>query len=242
MIIYLFTIFKSKQSGLLNDSVVYSGKRGDIMKDFPFFTTENGVASITLKEIPYTKTAYIKIQDSLEPEKLIEECVGFCKMAGAEKILGSGHLFLEQYPLYTQIVQMARLRDGLPDTDAALFPVMEQTLCRFREIYNDRMSAVPNSSFMSISESKELLQRGNGYFIHRGEMLLGIGIASGEKIDAVISICPGAGEDVVLALNHALSGDQAVLEVASTNYRAIRLYERIGFVKTVEISRWYRLL
>lgn len=212
------------------------------MKDFPFFTTENGVASLTLKEIPYTKTAYIKIQDSLEPEKLIEECVGFCKMAGAEKILGSNHPFLEKYPLHTQIIQMTRLRDGLSDTDAALFPVTEKTIDRFREIYNDRMSAVPNASFMSISDGKELLQRGNGYFIHRGEMLLGIGIASGEKIDAVISVCPGAGEDVVLALNHALSGEQAMLEVASTNHRAIRLYERMGFIKTVEISRWYQLL
>lgn len=212
------------------------------MKDFPFFTTEYGVASLTLKEIPYTKNAYIKIQDSLEPEKLIEECVGFCRMAGAETIYGSSHPFLEKYPLHTQIIQMTRLRDGLPDTDAALFPVTEKTIESFREIYNHRMSAVPNSSYMSISDGKELLKRGNGYFIHRGEVLLGIGIASGEKIDAVISVCPGAGEDVVLALNHALSSEQAVLEVASTNHRAMRLYERMGFIKSAEISRWYRLL
>lgn len=212
------------------------------MKDFPFFTTEYGVASLTLKEIPYTKTAYIKIQDSLEPEKLIEECVGFCRMAGAEIIYGSNHPFLEKYPLHTQIIQMTRMRDGLPDTDAALFPVTEKTIESFREIYNRRMSAVPNSSYMSVSDGKELLKRGNGYFIHRGEVLLGIGIASGERIDALVSVCPGAGEDVVLALNHALSSEQAVLEVASTNHRAMRLYERMGFIKNAEISRWYRLL
>ena len=37
-------------------------------------------------------------------------------------------------------------------------------------------------------------------------------------------------------------GGQITLEVASTNERAIRLYERLGFVKTREINRWYRVL
>ena len=32
------------------------------------------------------------------------------------------------------------------------------------------------------------------------------------------------------------------LEVVSTNQRAIRLYEKMGFIKTKEISRWYRVL
>ncbi len=212
------------------------------MKDFPLFTTENGVASLTLKEIPYTKTAYIKIQDTLEPDKLLDECVEFCKMAGAGMILGSNHPILEKYPLYTVILQMKCLREGLPDTDAALFPVTEQTIDRWREIYNDRMSGVSNSSYMSVSEGKALLQRRNGYFVHRGEKLLGIGIASGENIDVVIAVLPGAGKDVLLALNHALSGEQAVLEVASTNKKAVRLYEQMGFIKTCEVSRWYRLL
>ena len=31
------------------------------------------------------------------------------------------------------------------------------------------------------------------------------------------------------------------LEVASTNERAIALYEKIGFVKVQELSRWYRV-
>ena len=31
------------------------------MKNFPFFTTESGVAALTLREIPYQGKAYIKI-------------------------------------------------------------------------------------------------------------------------------------------------------------------------------------
>ena len=212
------------------------------MKDFPFFTTENGVASLTLKEIPYTKVAYIKIQDSQEPEKMLEECVEFCKIVGAEAIYASNHPILEKYPLHTRIVGMMCLREALPDTEAALFPATEQTIDLWSKIYNERMASVANFSYMSVSAREELLKKGNGYFVHRNEELIGIGIASGERIDAVISVRPGAGRDVVLALNHALSGEKAVLEVASVNDRAIRLYERLGFMKTAEISRWYRLL
>ena len=47
------------------------------MKNFPFFTTEYGVAALTLREIPYQGKAYIKILDTQEPEQLLKECVDF---------------------------------------------------------------------------------------------------------------------------------------------------------------------
>ena len=98
------------------------------MKDFPFFTTQNGIASLTLKEIPYSKAAYITIRDTQQPEELLEECIAFCKMAGAEEIFASNHSILDKYPLHTQIIRMSRPREGLQDTDAALFPVGEKTV------------------------------------------------------------------------------------------------------------------
>ena len=61
------------------------------MKDFPMFTTEYGVASLVLREIPYRGEAYITIQDSLEPEKLLEECISFCRICGAEAVYAKGH-------------------------------------------------------------------------------------------------------------------------------------------------------
>ena len=50
------------------------------MKDFPVFTTEHGVASLVLKEIPYQGAAYITLRDSLEPELLLEDCLQFCRL------------------------------------------------------------------------------------------------------------------------------------------------------------------
>ena len=211
------------------------------MRDFPIFTTENGVASLTLKEIPYTKSAYIKIQASAEPEKLLEECLDFCTVAGAEHIYGSDHPIFEKYPFHTSILKMQIPRESLDDTDAALFPVLEETVESWRKIYNERMTEVPNFSYMSASDAKKILECGTGYFVHRGDALLGIGIAGGDKIDAIASVVKGAGRDVVLALNHALSGEQAALEVASTNLKAMRLYDQMGFLISGEISRWFCL-
>ena len=211
------------------------------MKDIPIFTTEFGVATLILKEIPYQQTAFIIIRDSLEPEKLLEECIGFCRACGAEKIYATGHPILGSRPLLTAMWEMRRDVAGIPDTDAALWPVQEKTLGEWRGIYNQKVKSVPNGAWMTEADGKAMLQKGDGYFVHRGGELLGIGRASGGMIDWVASVKPGSGRDVVCALAHALTGDVAVLTVASENQKAVRLYDSLGFVRTKEISRWYRV-
>lgn len=211
------------------------------MLDIPMFTTENGAASLILKEIPYSEAAYIKIHSSQAPEALLEECIAFCRMAGAEKIYASGHVILEKYPFHTAIIEMRCPVSGIRETDASVFPLQDKTLEIWRELYNRRMRAVPNFSFMSVSDGKKLIARGSGYFIHRNGELLGIGIASDDRLDAVVSASPGEGENVVRTLCSVLTSDTAVLEVASTNERAVRLYKKMGFIPTRDISRWYKI-
>ena len=211
------------------------------MRDFPVFTTENGVGSIVLKEIPYSGDAYITIQDSATPTEFIDECVSFCRAVGAERIYASGHGFLSKYPLYTSVIQMNGVASHIPETEVCLFPVTEMTLNRWREIYNSKMVNVDNASYMSEKAAKELLQSSDAYFIHRNGELLGIGKASGNRIDCVASVMHGAGKEIVSALVHGLLSDPVILDVASTNHRAIRLYESLGFIKTKEVSRWYKI-
>ena len=212
------------------------------MKDIPMFTTEYGVASLFLKEIPYRGRAHIKIQSSLEPEKLLEECIAFCRMCGAEWIDAAGHDYLENYPLITALWAMQCDRAAIPEADACLFPVTEETVPHWLDIYNERMADIPNAAYMDSRDGKELLKTGDGYFIHRDGKLLGIGKAAGDFIDTVIATEPGAGECVVRALASALNCETVRLWVASANTRAIRLYERMGFVKNKELSKWYRVL
>ena len=212
------------------------------MKDIPVFDTEYGVASLFLREIPYRKRAHIKIQSSLEPDKLLEECVGFCRACGAEWIDAAGDAYLERYPRLATLLLMQRQLEDFPQTDACLFPVTEDTVRQWLNIYNERMADVPNAAYMDAADGKELLKTGDGYFVHRDGKLLGVGKAAGDYIDTVISVEPGAGETVVLALATLLTGDTAKLMVADTNPRALRLYERMGFVKVRPVSTWYRVL
>ena len=84
------------------------------MRDFPVFTTENGVGSVVLREVPYKGEAYITIQDTQCPQAFLADCVAFCRMAGAERIYATGHKSLEAHPLYTSVLLMQRSKEGLP--------------------------------------------------------------------------------------------------------------------------------
>ena len=212
------------------------------MQNIPVFTTENGAATLILKEIPYYQSAYIRVLDTQSPKELLDECVSFCRVVGAERIYATGHTYLEAFPFHTEIWEMTALRESFPDTEAALFPVTEETLEKWRSIYNEKMAPVPNASFMTTFDGQKMRKEGSGYFIHKDGRLLGIGMASGDRIDAVISVERGAGFDCMLALNHALSGETVCLQVASANLPAIGLYERLGFIKTSVISRWYQVV
>ena len=211
------------------------------MRDFPVFTTENGVGSLVLKEIPYRGIAYITIRDSSYPTEFVNECLAFCKAVGAKEVLASGHEILEEYPFHSSVVQMAAPWDVIGETDACIFPVVEATLSKWRDIYNDKMRDVDNAAYMSKNVAKEMLERGDGYFIHKDGILWGIGIASDDRIDCVVSVAPGKGREIVAALTHVLVCERITLEVASTNDKAIRLYESMGFIKTAEVSRWYKI-
>ncbi len=209
------------------------------MQNMPFFTTKNGVASLTLREIPYTKKAYITIQDTHNPEVFIKECADFCRAVGAEAVFATGHRYLENYTLHTTVMEMKRSLDGLEETDACLLPVQKETLEQWREIYNQRMANISNSAYMDMRQAEKYLQQGSAYFVHRNNQLLGIGIAEDDSVNSIISLIPGAGKDVLLALIRALTGNSVRLEVASDNIPALKLYERLGFTKIREISTWY---
>ena len=212
------------------------------MKDIPAFLTSHGAASLTLREIPYTRRAYILLRSTQEPEALLGECAAFCRECGAEQIFAAGHPALEQYPLSTGMVVMRRQLKGLPETDALLFPVLPEMAERWRQIYNRRMAQIPNAAFLSRGDMDAAVKRGDGYFVHRDGALLGIGKASGCVIDAVIAEKPGAGRDVLLALTGVLTEDFAELTVATANIRAVRLYESLGFLTVRELDPWYRIL
>lgn len=211
------------------------------MRDFPIFTTDYGVASLVLKEIPYKNEAYICIRD-VQPDgldELLKECISFCRMAGADRVYASGHDALDAYPHYTTVVEMCVNIQVAPDDMAQLFPVTEQTVKRWREIYNQRMRHVHNSGTLEARDEKRILESGGAYFVHMDGMLMGIGWIQDKRLLAIASVIPGGGERVLKTLLSLCDEETIYLEVASTNLRAVRLYEKMGFIPTKEVSRWY---
>lgn len=211
------------------------------MRNFPFFDTEFGVASLVLKEVPYRREAYITVLSALQPEELIRECVSFCRMVGAEKIYAKGHDCLEAFPLHTILYEMRRNACVEADKVKRLWPVTERTVSQWRTMMNERMAAVDNAATLEAGDEKRILESGGAYFVHEdGECLGGFWLDDGE-IRLITALMPGAGERVMHTLYSIIPGAPLRLEVASTNKRAVRFYEKLGFLKVREVSRWYRV-
>lgn len=214
------------------------------MRDFPFFTTDYGVSSLVLKEIPYRSQAYIRILDVQEEsfDDHLAECVSFCRMCGAERIYAQGNVKLEGYPLYTAVYRMMGTARSEEEKVASLFPVTQETVGKWRSYYNEAMRTVDNAGTLESREEGKIVDSGSAYFVHRDGEVLGIFWLEDNKLLAVAAVQKGAGETVMHTMMSLLQGETMELEVASTNHRAIRLYEKLGFVKIAELSRWYRVL
>ena len=214
---------------------------GDKMKDIPLFTTDYGVVDLILKEVPYRETAYIRIHAVQEGGvlPLLDECRHFCRMVGAERIYAAGHESLADFPLYTSVLELRGTAQEVSERMASLFPVTEKTVSKWRGIYNERMRNVDNAATLESRDEQKIVSSGGAYFVHDSGELLGIGWLEDTKLLAVAAVKPGAGERVMNSLMSLIGGSSMTLEVASTNFRAIRLYEKLGFIPVKEVSCWY---
>lgn len=87
-----------------------------------------------------------------------------------------------------------------------------------------------------------MLQTHSGHLWLEGETVIGIGEIRGNEICTVAVTRQGCGEAMVRALVERIErieGQAVVVQTASTNLRAIRLYERLGFRRTKTVSNWY---
>ena len=212
------------------------------MQDFPMFTTEYGVASLILREVPYRQEAYIIIQSALDPEELLKECVSFCRMVGAEKIIARGHEIVETYPVHCDIYEMRGAVDVQEELVENLWPVTEETIGSWRQFFNEKMRPIDNAGTLEKKGEKEILEEGGAYFVHRAGKMLGAGWLSGDELKLIAVEEKGIGDRVFHTLLSAGCPEQLTLQVASTNIRAIRFYEKMGMVKTAALRRWYRVL
>lgn len=211
------------------------------MKDIPVFTGSFGAAGLTLSQIPYTGKAYIKIHASQQPEELLQECVEFCRACGAETIFASGKDMPENYPVSATLVSMSCPKERLAQSTAGAAAATEETIFRWLNIYRQRMQNLPNASYISDREAGKLLESGTCWFVWDGDTLLGIGKVSEDRLEAIATCIPGAGEQVLRTLAANITGHTVFLEVAQENTPAMRLYNRLGFSEFGDKVRWYQV-
>ncbi len=213
------------------------------MKDIPVFTTDWGIASLGLREIPYRSQAYIRLQ-TVQPghlEDVLRECVSFCRMAGAEFVYGTGDDDLRKYPVYTSILNMRGMVASQEDKIKNLFPVTEATVTQWRKICNERMAQVDCASTLTAGDEKKLLENPGAYFVHDHGELLGVGLMEDTALRLMATVKPGMGETVMRTLLSLVGEEPVTLEVAATNIRALRLYEKMGFLTVSEGTKWYQI-
>ena len=211
------------------------------MRDIPMFATENGVASLIFKKIPYTKEAFVHIRDSASCNELMKECIDVCRMAGAEKVFATGHNMLEDRELLCSVLRYTASKDKMPETDCAVLAVSIEQKDWWRQLYNDKMSAVPSAAPLSDGDLMELIQQQKAFCVYRECSLIGIGVAYKGEIHAVVSITPGAGKSIVPALASILDTPIVSLSVASSNQKAIMLYQSLGFEAVDVVAKWYKI-
>ena len=206
------------------------------MKDFPIFTTEFGAASLTLRQIPYRGEAYIHLQDFSPEDRqaLIAECASFCRAAGAEKVYVTP---AAEKPDVT-ILRMRGLPSLQEEYIENIFPVTEQTVSAWRAIANEKLRPVDLAAMLEAKDEGEILSSGGAYFIHRQGTLLGIGWIQEDTLKLMAATLPGAGYRVAQTLLSVQPGISIQLEVASTNLKAIRLYEKLGFLPVSQLETW----
>lgn len=211
------------------------------MKNIPLFTTNSGIASLILEQIAFNQTAYVRIQSSDDPAGFIRECIDFCRAVGAVRIFAAGDMIPNEYVFSGSVVRMSRDRSGLQSSTASLVSVTRENIDNFRQIYNQRMYSIPNASSLSILKAQQLISDASGYFVYQCGELIGIGIAKGEWVHAVVSMKRGMGETVMLALNSILHGEKIHVELIDSNLPAKSLYDRMGFLTYETVSRWYQI-
>ncbi len=217
------------------------------MRNIPIFTAEHGLASLILREIPYSGSAYVILRAvwNRQTAALLAECRQFCQAAGAEAVFASQ----EQTELPAQhgydILELSRPRAGLPLPQE---PVELEHLCEdnapaYLDIYNQCFRSVPGAASYDREDMHRLLGKNLAFLARRDGRYAAVA-ELGEGSLAGLAVLPefhGLGHDWTLTVLSRLETPVLKLRVASTNARAMALYKRLGFAESQVVSRWWRL-
>ena len=216
------------------------------MKNIPVFTSAYGIATLILREIPWNGCAYVLVRSvwNGQAAALLEECRGFCRAVGAKEVFAVYET--EELPAEHayDMIAMARPKAGLPEgKPVELEPLTRENSGAYLEIYNSCFAAVPSAASYDRDSLEPLYGEELAWLAKVDGVYAGVAEISKEGLEgiAVLPEYRGLGYDLALAVLQMVPSTMLRLKVASTNSRALCLYERLGFSREAVQKRWYRL-
>ena len=216
------------------------------MKDIPVFTGAHGIATLVLKEIPWSGCGYVIVRSVwTDAAAFLEECLGFCRACGAEQVYASWELADLPAEHAYDMIELQMKKSELPKGE----PVELQELTKensetFLQVYHTCFRQVPNAASYGKKDTARLLGEDTAYLVCKDGVCAAVAEISKTGLEAV-AVLPeyrGLGYALTRTVLEMVPSVTLKLKTASTNARALRLYERLGFRQTQVLSRWWKLM
>ena len=217
------------------------------MKNIPMFTSSYGLATLILKEIAWNGRAYVLVRSIWNDQTaaLLDECRSFCRAVGAEEIYASWDA--EELPAEHawDMIDMACPKSALPAPrqTVELEQAAPETAEDYLRIYNQCFRDVPAAASYDRKSLEPLYGEELIWLAKVRGQYAAVAEISKEGLEgiAVLPEFRGLGYDLAAAVLRMVPSTEVRLKVASTNVRARRLYDRLGFAEVGISRRWYRL-
>ncbi|MFI3312871.1 MAG: hypothetical protein R3Y62_03205 [Eubacteriales bacterium] len=206
------------------------------MKNIPLFTSEYGLATLILEEIPTKGLGFIIIRSTDNLSGLLSDGVKFCHMCGAETVYATAEAPIPGYPLAYEILEFSAKKNQLPAPigDLKLVPITAENQDTLLSYYEEAFRNVQGSG----QYSKETQ---DGFLAYVGEKLVGIGAISEGKLEVIATLEPGMGYALATHLLAKIPEEIITLEVSSTNEKALNLYKKLKFSQTAVLKTYHKI-
>lgn len=215
------------------------------MKDIPIFTGAHGVATLVLRQIPHSGCGYVIVRSVWDDAAaFLEECRGFCRACGAEQVYASWELQELPAEHAYDMLQMEMKKSDLPSGEQPeLEDLTEENGEEFLAVYHKCFLQLPGAAAYDGTDLRRLLEEQSAWLVRCDGVCAAIAEVSKNGLEA-IGVLPqfrGLGYGLAIAALNRVPSVTLQLKVASTNQKALALYERLGFRQTGVVSRWWKL-
>ena len=215
------------------------------MKDIPVFTGAHGVATLVLRQIPWSGCAYVLVRSVwTDAAAFLQECLGFCRACGAKQVFASWEL--EELPAEHayDMLQMQMEKADLPQAEpVAVQSVTKENAPAFLELFNRLFCPIPNAAAYTGQDLSRLTAEQTGFLVYRAGHPAALAEISKQGLEAIAVVpqAKGLGYPLAATVLQMVPSKTITLKVASTNEPALRLYARLGMEQTAVLSRWWKL-